>query len=253
MEKNPRQYYYNENIRPDFCLQYVISGEGEYFINNKTYQLKPGDLFLLPKNKTHYYKADPQNPYSYYWIHFQGSGMENFLNLISLSEANPVINIGENKTIKSVFKDIIKASKNLSSTYNLILIGLGYRLLFEIATTIIQNSNVEIFDERIENIVNYITENFQRKISLNELAEISHLSREYMISLFKKKLGVSPHQYILNYRISYACNLFQRGYTVSQVYRECGFSELTNFSVRFKQVVGMSPLEYKKQFNKKKN
>ena len=138
----------------------------------------------------------------------------------------------------------------LKPIYNLALISLGYQLLFEISNAIIADNSEEIFDERIEDIINYISENFYQKITLDDLANISHLSREYMINLFKKKLGLSPHQYILNYRISYACTLFQRGYTVSQAYQECGFSELTNFSVRFKQIMGVSPSEYKKQFNK---
>ena len=250
MERNPYQYYSNENVRPDFCLQYVISGQGEYFVNNKLHLLKTGDLFLLPKNKPHYYKANPQNPYSYYWIHFQGTGVENFFKLISLSEENPVLNIGDSQKIKNIFKEIINISRYLKPNHNLKLIGLGYQLLFEISKALVPDNASEIFDARIEDIVNYIAENFQNKITLDDLSRMSHLSREYMISLFKKKIGTSPHQYILNYRISYACNLFQRGYTVSQAYKECGFSELTNFSVRFKQVMGVSPAEYKKQFNK---
>ena len=147
-------------------------------------------------------------------------------------------------------KEIINISRYLKPNHNLKLIGLGYQLLFEISKALVPDNASEIFDARIEDIVNYIAENFQNKITLDDLSRMSHLSREYMISLFKKKIGTSPHQYILNYRISYACNLFQRGYTVSQAYKECGFSELTNFSVRFKQVMGVSPAEYKKQFNK---
>ena len=59
MKDNPHQYFdYLENERHDFCIQYIIDGEGFFHTNNTLYSVKKGDLFLLPNNKEHYYKAN---------------------------------------------------------------------------------------------------------------------------------------------------------------------------------------------------
>lgn len=66
MADQPNQYFTNWTPRHDYCIQYVVKGEGEYFINNQLFKLCENTLFLLPKNRYHYYRANRNNPYEYY-------------------------------------------------------------------------------------------------------------------------------------------------------------------------------------------
>ena len=51
----PNQFYTNFFVRHDYCIQFVVRGKGEYFVNNHLYHLKENCLFLLPKDRYHYY------------------------------------------------------------------------------------------------------------------------------------------------------------------------------------------------------
>ena len=73
----PYQYYTTDK-RYDYCIQYVCRGKGEFFVGDVLYKLGRGALFLLPKQRYHYYKSDEHDPYSYYWACFNGDGFERF-------------------------------------------------------------------------------------------------------------------------------------------------------------------------------
>ena len=64
--------------------------------------------------------------------------------------------------------------------------------------------------------------------------------------MYKNVTGFTPIQFLINYRIKYACELLKQGYPVSQAAFDCGFSDIANFSVRFKKKMGVSPNEFKK-------
>ena len=135
MKDNPQQFWsYHPNERHDYCIQYVINGEGTFFTNNVLYPIKKGDLFLIPNNKNYYYKANPDNPYNYFWIHFNGSGFKQYLNYINLSDNSPIIHNLYDEEIVEVFESILKTSNERSNLNQILLLSLGYKLLHCIAS-----------------------------------------------------------------------------------------------------------------------
>lgn len=248
MADRPNQYYTNYFIRHDYCLQYVVKGKGEYFANNKLYFLTKGALFLLPKNKYHYYRANPEDPYEYFWIHFNGSGFERFLRLINLSEDSPVLFDLENPNIAQRFTELIEICKTQSDgRQNLLILSKCYALLFEIAsaTREIKKEPVPPANTFVEQAINYITEHYTEKTTLEDLQKVTHINKCYLSALFKKTTGLSPIQYLIQYRISQACRLLSTNVSVSEICYLCGFQEPTNFFVRFKQFMGCTPSQYR--------
>ena len=248
MADQPNQFFTNFFVRHDFCLQYVIGGKGEFFVNNKLYALMPGTLFLLPKQKYHYYKADKNDPYEYYWIHFNGNGFTRFMETIGLSEDNPVLYGINNPAIRSVFEELIELSISPKNHDKLLILSKSYQLLYEIAVCIPQNQSEQrnSSNEIVERIVNYISENFTRPLNLDMLSELVHINKCYLISVFKRHTGISPIQYLIQYRISNACQLLRTDRTISEIAAMCGFQELTNFLIRFKKITGLTPSQYRK-------
>lgn len=250
MQDNPNQYYeYIPNERHDYCLQYVTSGEGVFYTNGVTYKLQKNDLFLLPKSRNHYYKANPDNPYNYYWIHFNGSGFDKYLSLIGLSDSSPVIHNLNNEEIVKTFSKLIEISKKNANINQLRLLSLGYELLYLLASeTILQERNdADIKEELCNDITNYIVENFKKPLTLDHIAKNFSMDKYYILRIYKKITGFTPIQFLINYRIEYSCFLLKQGYPVNEVAFMCGFNDIPNFSVRFKKVVGTSPAEFKKQ------
>ena len=249
MKDNPKQYYdYLQDERHDYCLQYVISGEGFFFTNNTLYTVKKGDIFLLPRQSEHYYKANPQNPYDYYWIHFNGSGIEEYLSYIGLSDENPVIrNVYDDKIVE-LFGDLMDATKNKTNLNQLLILSLGYELLYKIASkTKTQETAMKDQHEQICNdITNYLIENYKQPIELDDIAKKLSLDKRYIIRLYKKETGFTPIHFLINYRLEYACILLKQGYQVNEAAYACGFNDIPNFNVRFKKNMGMTPSVFKK-------
>lgn len=102
--------------------------------------------------------------------------------------------------------------------------------------------------ERILPAVEEIERNFtDTELNIGALAEMCGMSEVYFRKLFHSKFGVSPKEYIIRRRISYASRLLSSGeVSVQSVARLCGYGEECHFSREFARRVGMPPSEYKK-------
>lgn len=100
-------------------------------------------------------------------------------------------------------------------------------------------------DLLIEKAVDFINDNFQRSISLDEIAESVSLSPIYFHNRFKKATGKTPHEYITEKRIKKAVNmLMTTNMSHAEIAYECGFSSQSYFNSAFKKSMGFSPRDY---------
>ncbi len=97
-------------------------------------------------------------------------------------------------------------------------------------------------------VIRYIKENFHRELTVRELAAILNLCDDSFIRIFKKENGQTPFSYILNHRICESLKLLSENkYSLSEIADRTGFSGAGYFSRVFKEKLGVSPLQYKKE------
>lgn len=85
-------------------------------------------------------------------------------------------------------------------------------------------------------------------MSLVELAALVQLSPNYFVQLFKQSTGVTPYQYVLNYRIKTAKHLLaQSKLSISQIAQNVGFFDQSRLTKLFRQHVGVTPKQYRNQ------
>ncbi len=90
----------------------------------------------------------------------------------------------------------------------------------------------------------FIGENYARDLSLRQVAEAVHLSPFYFQRLFLGKTGVSPHDYLVQYRIRQARGLLSKGRSIAEVALDTGFVDQSHFTRSFKRVMGVTPGAY---------
>lgn len=98
-----------------------------------------------------------------------------------------------------------------------------------------------------ENIRAYLLENFSREISLDEIARHFFLSKNHVINIFRDTYGVSPYQYLLDFRLRRAGELLlATNSPVSKIGSTVGFTVYSAFYRVFKKKYGFSPAEYRR-------
>lgn len=97
------------------------------------------------------------------------------------------------------------------------------------------------------NIIDYLTNNYMEKITLDTLTEKFFISKTTIIYNFKKYVNASPIDFLLNLRITKAKEkLLNTKLSVNEISEQCGFSSPNYFGLIFKQKEGLSPANYKK-------
>jgi AraC family transcriptional regulator len=101
---------------------------------------------------------------------------------------------------------------------------------------------------RLQRVVDYIAANSHLEINLDDLARVADMSRFHFARLFRSSMGVTPHRYLIDYRLQAAKTLLRLDTsTVSEIALETGFQNARNFARVFRRFVGASPSEWKRQ------
>jgi len=120
--------------------------------------------------------------------------------------------------------------------------------------TIINGQNFRQNTEDPENrkmadIYNYIRENYFRPISLEKISDFAGMSPFTFSRFFKKNCGAGFVEYLNRVRTNKACYLLREtAYHVNEIAVECGFSSISNFNKQFRKTEGLSPRDYRSQF-----
>lgn len=224
---------YGPAVRHQWLIHYVVSGIGYFEINGKQYTLSSGNMFIIPPYVEIFYSADKEKPWSYIWIGFEVHGelpckLEDVLYL---------------PKAKGIF-EAIKQSEALNDTRPAFLAA----RIWELFALIIENRPAEV--DIADTMRDIIHTEYIYGITISEIAESLNMNRSYLSVKFKEKYGVSPKQYLLEYRMNMAAILLQRGSRVKVAANSVGYSDMFVFSKAFKNYYGLSPLEYSKKHKK---
>lgn len=104
----------------------------------------------------------------------------------------------------------------------------------------------------IREVMQYIADNFSNRIDSDSIALHFLISRSKLDKDFRHFTGISVHAFLNNCRINHAKMLLENNseMSVSQISAACGFGSETHFFPSFRKTAGMTPLEYRKSFNK---
>ncbi len=233
-------------VRNHFLFHYILSGTGKLETSGQTFFLKPGQGFLLCPGQISTYYADREDPWTYTWVEFDGMRARECMTLAGLSETQPVYSPkpGSNRV-----QEFMAALLDNHEKSPIRQIGLGMILLDEIvqsSRTKIESGNKRLRDFYIKEAMGFIDQNYQRDVSVEEIAAASGLNRSYFGKLFKETMGFSPQQYLIQYRMTKAAELLKGSrIPVGEVARSVGYENQLHFSRAFKNTYGISPSQYR--------
>lgn len=256
--------YRDEEIHNhDFVeIVYVMEGSGRHLINGEEFSVKAGDLLFINYGCTHaFYVDDKLVAYNlmvrvdYFTKNMiKDNNLFYMLALTSfekiqheLNDKSPLVffDYHERDDIVNLFKNVeyeleheeLGKSIILDSYINLILCKV-FRKIF------VKNSTKDFLIPK--DILDYINEHFNEKITLGDLSQRCFYNPAYFSRLFKKTFNMSFTDYIMDIRLKHCCELLKNSdYTIDKIIEECGFSDRNTFYERFRNKYGCTPSEYR--------
>ena len=102
--------------------------------------------------------------------------------------------------------------------------------------------------DRMEKIYNFIDEHYQRKMNVQEVADLSHLSKPAFCRYFKRITKLTFTQFVNHYRIDKSKKLLLSGKNVTETCFSSGFESLSYFNRTFKKITGTNPISFRSRY-----
>ena len=234
-------------------LFYVVDGKGEFNIQGQRFPVKANDFVIINPQVEHTELSSPDEPLEYIVLGIRGLS---FSNLTPVSEGGHPFSFfnlrDEQKDILSYLNAMVQEATSQQMSYELVCHNLLEILLIKILRH--QHFDLEVGKQSkatkdISFIKHYLETYYHESIQLEDLASMTHLSRFYISHSFKKEIGMSPMEYLIDIRIKESKILLRTtNYSISQVADIVGFTTPTYFSKQFRKSTGISPTDYREQF-----
>ena len=241
--------------RNHYLFHYILSGTGTLMADNskgetRIYSVKSGQGFMIFPGQINTYIADKQLPWEYMWIEFDGLRIKESLSVTDLCKDAPIYH-SHSKELREKLADEMLYIVNHPHESSFRLIGhlylfMDYLLQSAKSTKLVSSGRMS--DYYIKEAINYIEQNFQNNISIEDIATVCGINRSYLGKIFRNSIGRSPQEFLMNYRMVKATELLKlTSLSIADVGSAVGYENQLHFSRAFKNIYGVSPREWRKQ------
>ena len=224
--------------RKHFLFEYIYSGKGHIFIQNKWHELKKGDMFFLGKYDDRNFYADYNDPMKKIYVSFASEYIDSMILHYSLKTGIYKIDV------KKCFEDIYNAvsSDLIPQKEKIFTVTENIHKIIMLAAV----SKEQVENSLADKIENELLDSVYTKVNLDTIAAKFFTTKTNLIRVFRLSKGITPYRFLLNERIKIAKALFSTtNLSVKAVSEKLCFADEHYFSHLFKEKVGMSALEYK--------
>lgn len=230
-ESCEKSHRYGPATRTHWLFHFVVSGKGIFQINNKQYALSGGMMFVIPPFMETYYEADSEDPWEYIWVGFTGT---------------PPLQLSDYYDIPGAMRIFqhMKACRELHNGKTEFILA----HLWELFSFLMEENKIK--EDPVDTALNLIHSQYMTPLTVQQMAKTVYLERTYFSKIFSEKMGVSPRQYLIEYRMKQAKTFLDLGYSVTTTALSVGYSDIYVFSKIFKQRFGKSPSHYREKQNR---
>lgn len=222
--------------KKSYRLVYILSGNAVYRYKDFEKKISSNTLLFLAPDDDHEVEVIGKQNYSFITIAF------------SITRALPantgLIQIFQLPQARLLFEQIHSIYELRAKGWYPLLMSKTYSILYHMSIAQAKQEK----NEYIEDILNYLKANYQRTLTLEELAEHSGFSLTHFKRMFKAATGTTPIAYLNNFRIERAKDFLRSEmFSIREVATLCGFQNEYYFSTAFKKAVGIPPKQYQSE------
>lgn len=271
----PRDFpfaFYNSEVRAGRepvlhfhdCLEinYIEEGSGRNIIEDKQYDLKSGDFYIINNLEHHYAFTDSSlrmkiivfdprfiwqnNSFDYEYLTPFYKRNIRFSNCVK--KENPL-----SSELTSIITEIESEWAEKQEGYRMIIKALLMKLLGVFYRYFKSNDelgeDIKAFQksyDRIRDVIEYINDNYEKDLTLDDLSKVILMNKTYFSTYFKKIMGMNVSDYIEKIRVDSACNLLRTtNASIIDISMKSGFNNVTHFNRIFKKHTGYTPTGFR--------
>lgn len=244
---------------PNHFHDYYVFGfieEGKRYLKckNQEYITSTGDLIIFNPKDNHCCEQVDNRPLDYRSLNIQADIMKRitydlngindapFFSATVIQDSNLVV------TLRDLHQMIMEDANDFKKEEALLF------LMSQLIEKYTENQLSITYSRKpdtIKEICQFLNINYMNNIRLDDLCELSGLSKYYLLHSFTKEMGISPYNYLKAIRIEQAKKLLEKQISITEVAHLTGFSDQSHFSKFFKQCIGLTPKQYAKIFIQK--
>lgn len=254
----PTKHFHNE-----YEIYYLVEGERYYFIENQTYLINKGNLVFINKKQIHKTSMASESFHDRILLEIQGEKFQDIAGILGFDmerffrEKYGVLELEaeEQHHVETIFSEIEKEFLTKSVGYEAIvrmkvieLIVYAYRCMknvgFEKQPETVQTAK----HQKVHEVAEYIIQNYQASLSLENIAQHFFVSKCYLSRIFKEVTGFTVNEFINMQKIRAAQELLSdQDYNITEISQILGYESITYFEKVFRKYAETSPLKYRKK------
>lgn len=245
----------------------VTEGQGDVYIRNDLYTLNTGDMMIIGRKEIHRYVECAH--FHHILMKFHMNLLESlhydtheYQQLMMVFSHSLIINDQYNQDFRQKLKSILAT---LLMEYEQMKKGYKYAILssmYQLMTCLLREEQLQLSMEQvhkkyqphpvIEYVIHHVEKHYHEALSLEEIIQLVHLSKNYFTRLFKKYTGMTFKHFVTMIRLQRAREcLSETDDTVVDIAYLTGFNSVKTFNRVFHTYMGCSPSIYRKRINEK--
>lgn len=250
----------------EYELLYASSSFGIRFVGDNVAPFNPGDLVLVGSYLPHLWRNDMAH---YSQDNLEETKVETIVTKFTkdfigedtfenpefsdiaklLNDSKYGISFGEDVGAK-LGKDLLELPNLSRPEQGIQLLNILYQLSKTSDKNYLSSTDMRQYatehSKRIDGVIKYISDNYSKKITLNDVSGVACMTTNSFCRFFKKMTNKSFTQFLNEVRIRNASRLLvQENVSVSSVCYAVGYNSITNFNKQFKQIMGTTPKNYR--------
>lgn len=250
-------YKFKAHWHNDFEIIRVIDSNMKYNIDGQIIELKKDDVLFVNSNRMHFGYSDYKKECNYICLVFD-------YNLLCLNEyikSTYVLNVVEDESCPYLIINNNKLNNIIDELYlchNDLKVQ-GYILeifsyIYDAFKKSPKNKSEKKNHSKIREMIEFINTNYQQKLTLCDIAKSGKVSKNTCINHFNEILGLTPVEYLINYRLEKSRELLlNTDLSITQIANEVGFSSSSHYCELFKKLYSLTPSQIRRQHSKINN
>ncbi len=243
-------------------IYFQADGSRILFLKDTQYLLKKGDIAVMLPYELHYGESAQQTYYERYTVNFKGNYLETVLGdegkslLSGLHTGVMTLTKEQSMQMEVLFQDLYSRKKKRNVLDEKLFCCELVLILSRVADFCKeQEAQTHRLSGTLACAVDYINNNYEKSLTLDEIAMQSHIDKYYLSHSFKKNMGISVMNYLMHVRAQkayYYLNML--GMNVEQAAQKSGFANYGAMERAFEKIYAATPMQIKqKEKNKKDN